>query len=188
VAVGDEGTSLPTCHLIITLFKSGAVQTAVIIMAIGILAVIAHGDVRTRRIPNVLAATITILGLVRMILDGDPIAAAHTFVASAALLAGGFLLFWRGVFGGGDAKLVAAMAVLIGYHNLLAFLVLMSLCGGGLALAILAREKLHRQRSILSCPIIIPSAPQAARCTVPYGVAIAAAGVITLIVENFAVR
>ena len=153
------------------------------VTAIGVLAVIAHVDVRTRRIPNGLAATIAILGLVRMILDGHPIAAAHTLEASAVVFAVAFLLFWRGVLGGGDAKLVAATALLVGYHDLLNFLFLMSLCGGALALAILARDKLrlqrwHTPRSTVG-PIALP-----AQSTVPYGVAIAAAGAITLILQT----
>lgn len=166
-------------------------QTAVLVLAIIILALIAYGDMHTRRIPNALSAAIAMLGLTRMALVHDPAAIGLTLVASAAVFAVGFLFFWRGMLGGGDAKLVTAMALLIGYHDLFGFLFLMSFCGGALALAILAREKLHRQRSILSRPVIIPSATQAGdctatpgRCTVPYGVAIAAAGVLTLIFDT----
>jgi prepilin peptidase CpaA len=166
-----------------TLGRSGAVQTPILIVGMGILAVIAYGDMRTRRIPNGLSATIAILGLVRMIVDGDPITAAHTLAASAVVFAMAFLLFWRGVLGGGDAKLVAAMALLIGYHDLLSFLFLMSLCGGALALAILARDKLRLQRWHSPQSTVGPIA-LAAQSTVPYGVAIAAAGAITLILQT----
>jgi prepilin peptidase CpaA len=166
-------------------------QTAVLVVAIGILAIIAYGDVRTRRIPNVLAAAIATLGLVRMMLAGDPVATVHTLEAGAAVFAAAFLLFWRGAIGGGDAKLVAAMALLISYQNLFSFLFLMSLCGGALALAILARDKLRPRFWRLSRPARMPSATEAAGCiaaavrsTVPYGVAIAAAGVITLILKT----
>jgi len=167
------------------------VQTTVLALAIAILGVIAYGDMHTRRIPNALCVAIAMLGLMRMILVHDSIAAGHTLEAGVAIFAVTFLLFWRGMFGGGDAKLVTAMALLIGYQDLFGFLFLISLCGGALALAILAREKLHRQRSILLYAVIIPSARQArdstatpARCTVPYGVAIAAAGVLTLIFDT----
>jgi Flp pilus assembly protein protease CpaA len=67
---------------------------------------------------------------------------------------------------------------------LFSFLFLMSLCGGGLALAILARDKLGPRLWRLSRPAGMPSAKiPAAPSTVPYGVAIAAAGAITLILE-----
>ena len=162
-------------------------QTAVVLVAIGILSVIACGDVRTRRIPNVLTFAIAMLGLVQMILDCDLLAAIHTIAASVAVFAAAFVLFWRGMLGGGDAKLVAAMTLLIGYHDLVGFLFLMSVCGGALALAILARDQLylqnwHRSRStrVLAGQVGDHiAAPM--QSTVPYAVAIAGAGVIVLI-------
>ena len=170
-------------------------QTTVLVFAIAILAIIAYGDMHTRRIPNALAVAIAVLGLVRMILDHDLVAAGHTLAAAAAVFAVAFLLFSRGIVGGGDAKLVAAMALLIGYQDLFGFLLLTSICGGALALAILARDKFRPRFWILSRPARKPSATQAIGCiaaparrTVPYGVAIAAAGVIMLILETSSVR
>jgi prepilin peptidase CpaA len=167
------------------------VQTAVLVLAIAILAIIAYGDVRTRRVPNVLSIAIATLGLMRIILIQDPVAAGHTLAAGVTLFAAAFLLFWRGAIGGGDAKLVAAMALLIGYQDLFSFLFLMSLCGGALALAIIARDKLGPRFWRLSRLARMRSATEAAGCnaaaarsTVPYGVAIAAAGVITLILKT----
>jgi len=163
--------------------------------AIGILVIIAYGDVRTRRIPNLLAAAIAMLGLVRMIIGDDPIGAIHTIEASAAVFAVAFLLFSCGVLGGGDAKLLAAMVLMIDYDDLFGFLLLMSVCGGVLALAILARDKLSLQPWHHPRPATTPSATEALgsiggppRSTVPYGVAIAAAGVVTLILETSSVK
>jgi prepilin peptidase CpaA len=164
-------------------------QTAAMLVAVGILSIIAYGDVRTRRIPNALSVAIATLGLIRITLAHDPVAAAHTLAGAAAIFITTFLLFWRGAIGGGDAKLVAAMALLIGYHDLFGFLFLMSLCGGALALAILARDKLRLRLRRFSRPAGMrsPKIPEciaaAAPSTVPYGVAIAAAGAITLILE-----
>jgi prepilin peptidase CpaA len=167
------------------------VQTTVLVLTIAILTIIAYGDIHTRRIPNVLAGVIGMLGIMRMFLERDPVAAIYTLVASAALLAVGFLLFWRGLLGGGDAKLVTATALVIGHYHLVAFLFLMSLCGGALALAIIAREQLRPQRLIPSDAVVAPSATEAAgsiigtaRCTVPYGAAIAVAGVATLLFQT----
>jgi prepilin peptidase CpaA len=159
------------------------VQTVVTITAISILAVIAYSDVQTRRIPNALTAVIAIAGLVRMISARDPLAAAHTFEATAVVFITAFLLFWRGFLGGGDAKLVAAMALLIGYNDLIGFLFLMSLCGGALALAILVQDKFRLQRWRPPRLAVGPG-ESPAQSTVPYGVAIAAAGVITLILQT----
>jgi prepilin peptidase CpaA len=164
------------------------VQTAVLVVGSGILSIIAYGDVRTRRIPNALSLAIAILGLIRIILVHDPVAAGHTLAATAAAFAATFLLFRRGAVGGGDAKLITAMALLVGAADLFSFLFLMSLCGGALALAILARDKLRPWFRRVSRPARMPCATEAKgssavapRSTVPYGVAVAAAGVITLI-------
>lgn len=162
-------------------------QTAVVVVGIGILALIAYRDVRTRRIPNPLAIAIAILGLVRILLVNDPVAAGYTLAAGIAMLAVAFLLFWRGVLGGGDAKLIAATVLLIGYQDLFGFLFLMSLCGAALALATLTRDKLGPWLwSLWLYPAMSPVAATAApkRSTVPYGAAIAAAGVIVLILET----
>jgi len=170
-----------------TSLRSSAVQTIVLIFAITILAIIAYGDIRTRRIPNALALVVAMLGLVRMILVHDPVAAGQSLAAGTAVFAAAFLLFSRGIVGGGDAKLVAATALLIGHHDLFGFLFLMSLCGAPLALAILAREKLGPSQWRLSRhpatpPVATAAAPM--RSTVPYGAAIAAAGVIVLILRT----
>jgi prepilin peptidase CpaA len=160
------------------------VQTLVVAVAIGILITIAYGDVRTRRIPNAFAAAIAILGLTRMLLADDPVAAGHTLVASTAVFAVTFLLFWRGAFGGGDAKLISATVMLIGFHDMFDFFLLMSLCGGVLALAILTRDRfrLHR-RHIAPGTIAVRGGPPM-RPTVPYGVAIASAAVVMLILRS----
>jgi len=166
------------------------VQTIVIAVAIGILLAIAYGDVRTRRIPNALTAAIAVLGLARLMLADDLAAAMHTLIASASVFTVAFVLFWRGVFGGGDAKLLTAMALLVGSHELLDFLLIMSVCGGGLGLAILARDAFRARRRDTSQQLAGPSTlhwaeptPPSARPTVPYGVAIASAAVVILILR-----
>jgi prepilin peptidase CpaA len=165
------------------------VQTIVIAVAIGILLAIAYSDARTRRIPNGLTAAIAVLGFVRLLLADDLAAAMHTLLASASILAATFVLFWWGVFGGGDAKLITAMALLVGSYELLDFLLIMSVCGGGLGLAILGREAFHAPRRHTSRQLAGPSQlhwaepTPASRPTVPYGVAIACAGVLMLILR-----
>jgi prepilin peptidase CpaA len=93
--------------------------------------------------------------------------------AGCVVLVAAFGLFARGNIGGGDAKLAAAAALWLGFDHLLPFLLLASLFGGALSLALiwfrmaplpepLARyawvERLHVKNG-----------------AVPYGVALAAA-------------
>ncbi len=159
----------------------------ILVIAVGLLVLIAYGDLQTRRIPNALCLAIGALGALRLVLADDQIDAGRTLAAAAVIFAAGFLLFWRGVVGGGDAKLVAAMILLIGHHQVLYFLLLMSLCGGALALAIVARGVFVRLRPS-ECgaqPTVEAGDSEGVpKPTVPYGVAVAAAGVITLMLAR----
>jgi len=188
-------------------------QTLTTILAISVLIVAAYGDICRRRIPNELAIAIAILGLARMIIAGEPSAALWTLAAGAAVLFTGFLVFWRGLIGGGDAKLLAAVVLLVGYHELADLLLIMSLvggllalvviaidrlgpwlppvpvilsiCGAPLRLAVFAEEKLERLLQFArpsASPAVSHSPPP--RPSVPYGVAIAAAGVTVLVFQS----
>ncbi len=183
---GDAGTASTPA--------SGAetsLQTLILVLGIAIFALVAYGDVRRRRIPNALAVAIGALGLVRMILAGDPSAFLHTLAAGAAVFAAAFLLFWRGLVGGGDVKLLTAASLLVGYHDLLSFLLLMSLSGAVVSIAVVAANKLAPSLDKLGLrpiprPVTVPVSRQSARLSVPYGVAIAAAGVVILVLQSSA--
>ena len=163
-------------------------HSAVLAAAVVIFAIVAYQDVRTRRIPNALSLAIAALGLARVAFAAEVIDAGYTLAAASIIFTITFALFQRGAIGGGDAKILTAAALLIGYRELLSFLFLMSLCGGALALATLAAERLdlclgrfRREAHVSSTGQNEGgrSAPEAS--TVPYGLAVAAAGVITLI-------
>src|SRR5207237_10193720 len=117
-------------------------QTLTTILRIAVLVVAAYGDIRRRLIPNELAIAIAILGLARMIIAGEPGAALWTLAAAAVVLLMGFLCFWRGWVGGGDAKLLPAVVLLVGYRDVSDLLLIMSLAGGLLTLLVVARHKL----------------------------------------------
>jgi prepilin peptidase CpaA len=164
-------------------------HSVISLLATGILAAVAYGDLRTRRIPNKLVAAIGILGLARIFVVGDPNAALYTLAAAAAVFAAALLLFWRNFVGGGDVKLLAASVLLVGHYDLFRFLFVMSLCGMLLALAVVAADRLGPWlRPVPRSATAIPAEEQTAtpaRLSVPYGVAIAAAGVVTLVLQSF---
>src|SRR6516164_4482807 len=141
------------------------VQTVIVALAMGAFIAAAYVDVRRRRIPNALSYMIGSLGLLRILLAGDPITAGWTLAAAVGVLVVGFMFFWGGTLGGGDAKLLTGAVLLIGYHDLFGFLFLMSLFGGVLALAILIGDRLiprlHRVRR--QAPVPDPSAAPARR-------------------------
>lgn len=164
--------------------------TATRIVAMGLLVIIAYGDVRTRRIPNAFVGAIALLGLAHIAVVDDQTAAARTFGAGALVFAIAFLLFWRGFLGGGDAKLVTAMTLLVGSEELLEFLFVMIMCGGIVALAILCRDWFRRwnwhlfsRAKTLRSEHDVGSVADPVRSTVPYGVAITAAGAFTFILK-----
>jgi prepilin peptidase CpaA len=153
-------------------------QTIFSFVGIALFIIAAYSDVKTFRISNVLVAAVALLGVTRLIVNGDPSVALYTVGASVIVLAIGFVLFWRGFVGGGDAKLLTASALLIGYHDLFSFLVFMSICGALISLVALASEWSLPRRSTV---VTSPDQPQPkAKLYVPYGVAIATAGGVTL--------
>jgi prepilin peptidase CpaA len=110
---------------------------------------------------------------------GDVTVALYTIGASTIVFIAAFLLFWRGFVGGGDAKLIPATALLVGYHDLFSFLVLMSICGALVSLAILV---IHRYLPLWLGPRLALLVPKA-RLAIPYGVAIAGGGIVTLLFQ-----
>lgn len=95
----------------------------------------AIGDVFTMRIPNWLNAA-TALSVVPMaVLAGMPLDVVQWhLLAGVVMLLFGFGLFARGYIGGGDAKLMAAAGLWVGWSALLPFVLVTTLAGGALAI------------------------------------------------------
>jgi len=172
----------------VTFGMERGVQTLIALLAMGAFITAAYIDVRRRRIPNAISYMIGTLGLLRILLASDPASAGWTLAAAAGVLVVGFMFFWGGTFGGGDAKLLTGAVLLIGYRDLFPFMFLMSLFGGALALAILIGDRLIPRLRRAGHSAALPEAtPNESRRhvwpTVPYGVAIAAAGMIILVLQ-----
>ena len=153
----------------------------VIIAGTGILLFIvaAYGDIKSLRIPNKLAIAVAILGVFRLLVIGDLNTAIYTIGASAMVFIVTFLIFWRGILGGGDVKLLSATVLLVGYHDLLSFVLIMSICGAFVSLAVLFIRNLLPLWLGPRLAVLVSTA----RLVVPYGVAIAAAGTVTLLFQ-----
>jgi prepilin peptidase CpaA len=97
-------------------------------------------------------------------------------LAGVAVLAVTFALFAAGYIGGGDAKLTAALAVWIGFGQLMEYLLLSSLFGGVLTVAILflrqhpLPEFAARQSWIMRL--------HDSKAGVPYGIALGVAALV----------
>lgn len=137
----------------------------------------AVSDLTTMTIPN----RIVVVLLVGFLIFA-PFTELVTFNGAAAGAIAfflGFVLFYCGWIGGGDAKLIAASALWIGIDQLGNFLIATSLFGAVLTLVILAFRAMTLPCSIAGLRWIArlhqPSGG------IPYGVAIAAAGCAVLI-------
>ena len=95
------------------------------------------GDALSMRIPNWLTLLIALLFLPMAVMTGMPwgMIGAHALVGSA-MFAVGFVLFSLGLFGGGDAKLLAAAGLWLGWPDLVPFLVMTAFAGGALAVCV----------------------------------------------------
>lgn len=155
-------------------------ETLILLLGIALFVAAAYGDIKFLRIPNKLAIGVAALGVCRLLAIGDLNTAIYTISTSAIVFIVTFLLFWRGIFGGGDVKLLSATILLVGYHDLVPFLFIMGICGALVSLAVLF---IHNYLPLWLGPrsaVLVPKIQLA----VPYGVAIAAAGTVTLLHQS----
>jgi prepilin peptidase CpaA len=138
-----------------------------------VLVVAAASDIRDRRIPNwtVLAIVVLFAGWASVV---GSVLLASSLEAAGIAFAVSFALYFFKVLGAGDSKLATAVALFVGMGNLLQFALITSLAGGALAVVSLAADP---TRALVMFQM--RGEGDYGR-GVPYGVAIAAAGVLTV--------
>lgn len=165
----------------------------VILGFVALLAAAAVSDVRFYRIPNRLCAGVAILFAIFCLVS--LFGADNLFridwlgglMVGAAAMAIGAGVFALGLFGGGDVKLIAAIALWAGPQGIGGFLIITTLAGGVVALLILLAHTLERIRNSVNGAGKVVSHEKR---KVPYGLAIAAGGLFVagrlLAVQSFA--
>ncbi|WP_156678351.1 A24 family peptidase [Sphingomonas profundi] len=123
----------------------------------------AYTDLRSRTIANPLNAAIALLAPLWWWAHGLPLWPDVAWQIGLALMvfalfAGAFAL---GMMGGGDVKMIGALALWLPPYGLARMLVVMALAGGVLTLLMLAAHRLRKREG---------------QPEIPYGLAIAAAG------------
>lgn len=143
------------------------------------LAMAAFSDILTMKIPNRVSVVLALSFFAVAPFSGMDLATfGWSIAASGAVFTGCFALFAFNVMGGGDAKILSAAALWYGFNaDLVGFLALTGLFGGGLALIILFVRA--NQNILLVSPIPIPMHFFKDRAGIPYGVAIGAAAFVT---------
>ncbi|MFA7430338.1 MAG: prepilin peptidase [Rhodospirillaceae bacterium] len=143
------------------------------------LAVAAVWDAWKFKIPNLLTGPLAVAFVPAALLAPGPVDWLWHLGAGAAVLTVGAVLFALRKMGGGDVKLAAACALWMGPLTPV-FLLIMAVLGGVVALGLLFARRF--------APVVLSALPNPGAVTlprallpgeaVPYGVAIAAAGLI----------
>jgi prepilin peptidase CpaA len=109
-------------------------QLAVLTVLPGAVAFAAAMDLLTMKIPNRISAVLVCAFFPLAVLAGlDTWQVLDHMGAGMLVLVLGIILFIPGWFGGGDAKLMAAIALWVGFDNLLHYILYVAIAGGMIA-------------------------------------------------------
>ncbi|WP_194469385.1 prepilin peptidase [Bradyrhizobium sp. CCBAU 51753] len=155
------------------------------ILEILLLLYVATIDVATRLIRNEICLALALLGIAGQL--ASPMQIAESLIVAAILFLVLLAVYTRGAIGGGDVKLLVALAVGLPLTGVVQLLAVTALAGGVLALA-------HLVMRNLPYPKLAPAGSSLARrvyaverwrhlrhAPLPYGVAIACGGIWTIL-------
>jgi prepilin peptidase CpaA len=141
-------------------------------------------DIATRLIRNEICLVLALLGIAGQF--ANPMQVAASLIAATILLAMLLIIYQRGWIGGGDVKLLVALAIGLPLTGVVELLTITALAGGVLALV-------HLMMRLLPQPKLAPAGSSFVRrvyaierwrhlrhAPLPYGVAIACAGIWTV--------
>ncbi|MFC6389373.1 A24 family peptidase [Methylorubrum zatmanii] len=144
-----------------------------------LMAYAAASDLLTMRISNRVTGLVVLGFALHALLSGMALNELALHLAAGALtLVVAFAMFARGWIGGGDAKLAAGTALWLGIEHLADYLLVASILGGALTLAILYARAYPLPRATLRLPFAVHL--HDSRTGIPYGIALAAAALIVL--------
>ena len=144
-----------------------------------LMAYAAASDLLTMLIPNRISLAL-VAGFALLALTGPMswVEIGYHCGAGALVLVATFTLFAFGIIGGGDAKLAAATALWLGLDGLGDYLLVASIFGGALTLAILFARSHPLPYRIARMPFALHL--HDAKTGIPYGIALAAAALLVL--------
>src|SRR6476620_7891419 len=149
-----------------------------------LLLYVATIDIATRLIRNEICLALALLGIAGQL--ASPMQVAESLVAATILLLLLLVIYQRGWMGGGDVKLLVALAIGLPLMGVIQLLTITALAGGVLALV-------HLMMRLLPYPKLAPVGASFVRrvyaverwrnlrhAPLPYGVAIACCGIWTV--------
>jgi prepilin peptidase CpaA len=154
-----------------------------------LLLYVAMSDIATRLIRNEICLLLALLGIAGQL--ASPMQVAQSLIAAAILLLLLVVIYMRGWIGGGDVKLLVALAIGLPLTGTIQLLTTTALAGGALALV-------HLMMRFLPYPKLAPAGSSLVRrvyaierwrhlrhAPLPYGVAIACGGIWTIFSQGF---
>ncbi|MBR1188854.1 prepilin peptidase [Bradyrhizobium sp. AUGA SZCCT0160] len=154
-----------------------------------LLLYVATIDIATRLIRNEICLALALLGIAGQL--ASPMQVAQSLITATILLLLLLVIYQRGLIGGGDVKLLVALAIGLPPTDVIQLLTITALAGGVLALV-------HLMMRILPYPRLAPAGSSFARrvyaverwrhlrhAPLPYGVAIACGGIWTSFSKGF---
>ncbi len=139
-----------------------------------LLVAAAAEDAARLKISNFLCIGVLAGAIVAMAVAGFEPSLWQNGLVFAALLAGGTLLFARGKMGGGDVKLMATLGLWCDFDAAVTMVAGVFISGGVLALLVLGIRRFAPVGASARAVVLKPGGG------IPYGVAIAAGGLIAL--------
>ena len=154
-----------------------------------LLLYVATIDVATRLIRNEICLALALLGIADQL--ANPMQIVQSLIAATILLLLLLVIYQRGWIGGGDVKLLVALAIGLPLVGVIQLLTITALAGGVLALV-------HLMMRLLPYPRLAPAGASLVRrvyaierwrhlrhAPLPYGVAIACGGIWTVLSKGF---
>jgi prepilin peptidase CpaA len=154
-----------------------------------LLLYVATIDIATRLIRNEICLALALLGIAGQL--ASPMQVTQSLIVATILLLLLLVIYTRGWIGGGDVKLLVALAIGLPLTGVIQLLTMTALAGGVLALV-------HLMMRLLPYPRLAPAGSSLVRrvyaierwrnlrhAPLPYGVAIACAGIWTVFSKGF---
>lgn len=118
---------------------SSLLASSLVLASIAILLAAALHDIAARTVPNWMAVALAVIGLSRQFLAGHLMGA---LVAGLIVFLVAAFCWRRGWMGGGDVKLLGAVATVVPPGHVMQFIVAVTLAGAALALIYLAARRI----------------------------------------------
>ena len=158
-------------------------------LEIALLLYVATTDIATRLIRNEICLALALLGIIGQL--AAPMQIVQSLIAAATLFLLLLVIYVQGWMGGGDVKLLVALAIGLPLTGVMQLLTVTALAGGVLAMVHLVMRQLPQ-------PKLAPAGSSFARrvyaverwrhlrhAPLPYGVAIACGGIWTILSKGF---